>query len=190
MDTSHTYLALALLQDDKLLDSICEVAPKKQSELIFPELLSLLDKNHLSAKDIDEVVITEGPGSYTGVRIAMTVAKVFCSQKKIPLYTVNTLRLYAGNASGRVVLDARGKRVYTAVYKEGKEMEAPSIKGIDEISSEEVLIGDTQLFGQEPKPLTLAENFVACRKDWKKQDNIHTVVPEYYKSIDAYRVNG
>ena len=60
---------------------------KKQSETIFVELNRLLKETNLDYKDIDRVIITKGPGSYTGIRIAMTIAKVLCSQMHKELYT-------------------------------------------------------------------------------------------------------
>ena len=76
-----------------------------------------LNKVNKKVEDIDSIVITEGPGSYTGVRIAMTIAKVFAATKKIDLYTISTLQLYAGNLNNTLVLlDARGNRVYSAAF--------------------------------------------------------------------------
>lgn len=189
MDTSHIYLVIGLIQDDTLIGERCFLCPKQQSERLFPTLLELMEECHLSAQDIDQVCITKGPGSYTGVRIAMCVAKVLCSQKEIPLYTINTLDLYAGNLTGRVVLDARGHRVYTASYENGKCVEEVCIKDVDEINPSEKLIGDGQLFGKEQWYPNICEQFLLTKDKWMKEENVHTVVPEYYKSIDAYRVD-
>lgn len=186
MDTSHKHLVIALIKENSLVDYVEEICPKQQSEQLFPKMIELLNKNHLKAEDIEAVVISEGPGSYTGVRIAMSVAKVLCASKDIPLYTINTLRLYGGSATGRVVLDARGGRVYTAVYENGKEIEAPNIKEVKEISDEN-LIGDAHLFGKEDNYPSISKNFLETKNEWKKAENVHTVVPEYYKSIEAYQ---
>ena len=186
LDTSHTYLVVALIQDDTLLDSYSEPCPKQQSEKVFPVMIELLEKNHLGRDDIDQVVITKGPGSYTGVRIAMSIAKVLRSIKHIPLYTIGTLRLYAGDKKCRVVLDARGKRAYTAVYENGKEIEAPNVKAIDEISESGMIVGDGALFGKDNDYEDLAENFLLTKPEWHLEENVHLVVPDYLKDKDAY----
>ena len=121
MDTSHIYLSLALIRDDEIIGQVQEECWKHQSEEIFPKLEEMLSKLSLKSDDINQIVITKGPGSYTGVRIAMTIAKVFCSMTNKPLYTLPTMLLYAGLDDCRVVLDARGKRIYTCAYKNGKK---------------------------------------------------------------------
>lgn len=190
MDTSNLYLGIGIFEDDNLLDCICEPCFKKQSEEIFPKLQELMYKNKLEAKDIDQVVITRGPGSYTGIRIAMTIAKVFCKLANKKLYTVNSLCLYAGNKTCRVIIDARGKRVYTARYEKGVEIEAPCIKGVDKIYREEYeIIGDGELIGRSNNWPNYINNFMLVKEHWKLEENIDLVVPEYLKESDSYMVN-
>ena len=109
MDTSHVYLVLALIKDDQLIAKYSAECWKKQSEEIFVRLIEMCEKVNVTPEMIDQICISKGPGSYTGVRIAMTVAKVFCAMKNVPLYTIGTLQLYAGNRSCRVIMDARSK---------------------------------------------------------------------------------
>ena len=116
MDTSYKFLTLGVIKDGKVCAGSQKECWKRQSEELFPELERLMNEAHLTTEEIDGIVITEGPGSYTGVRIAMTVAKVFCAMGNVPLYTIGTLKLYAGKEENcRVLLDARGGRAYTAV---------------------------------------------------------------------------
>ena len=107
MDTSHTWLVIGLIKDDQVIGKVQEKCWKKQSEELFPRLTALMNDCHLQPEDIDQIVISKGPGSYTGVRIAMTVAKVFCAMADKPIYTVSTLLMYAGKKNCRVVTDAR-----------------------------------------------------------------------------------
>ena len=91
MDSAYKQLVLGLYKDKELLAGISLEAFKKQSETIFVELNRLLKETNLDYKDIDRVIITKGPGSYTGIRIAMTIAKVLCSQMHKELYTILSL---------------------------------------------------------------------------------------------------
>lgn len=188
MDTSSRFLVLALIKDHELLDSEQKDCWKRQSEELFPMLTSMMAKHNLEPEDIDQIVITEGPGSYTGVRIAMTVAKVFCVMKEIPLYTIGTLQLFAGKEDGRVILDARSKRVYTAVIKNGEYVEEPNIKTLDELERNEKMIGDLHLLDLEDNIPDLASNFLLLEDKWVKADNANTVTPEYLKKNEAYLV--
>ena len=120
MDSAYKNLILGIYKDDYLLDGISIEAFKKQSETIFVELNKLLKKVNLDYKDIDRVIITDGPGSYTGIRIAMTIAKVLCTQMKKELHCISTMQLYAGmDPEANVILDARSKRAYVAHLQSG-----------------------------------------------------------------------
>lgn len=189
MDTSHVFLVLALIQDDKVIAKTQLQCWKKQSEELFPELAKLMDSVSLQPEDIDSVVITEGPGSYTGVRIAMTVAKVFCAMREIPIYTIGTLQLYAGLETCRVILDARGQRVYTGVFQNGKTLSGPEVVAIEDLPKESLqIIGDGHLLNKEDVYPDLAENFLKLKDEWTKAENVHFVKPEYLKSNESYLV--
>lgn len=191
MDTSTKYLVLALIRDHELIASVEKDCWKRQSEEIFPSLEEMMHSVSLSSDDIDQVVITEGPGSYTGVRIAMTVAKVFTVMGNKPLYTIGTLQLIAGLAHARVVLDARGSRVYTAVVRDGKYEEEPSVKSCEEVmhlNEDLPVIGDGSLVGKDDHWNGLANNFLVLEDCWVRAENANLVTPEYLKSSEAYFV--
>lgn len=189
MDTSHTWLALSLIQDDKIIASVQENCWKRQSEEIFPRLTKMMEEEHLQPEDIDQIVVSKGPGSYTGVRIALTIAKVFCAMGNKPLYTLSTLLLYAGKEDCRVVMDARGNRVYTCLFHDGKALEQERVVAIDElIIGDEKVIGDAHLVGKEDCWPNIAENFLALKDEWMLAENVHLVVPEYLKSSSAYMI--
>lgn len=187
MDTSHRYLVLALVEDDQVVVSHMEEAWKKQSETIFVELIKLMEEANWNVDDINEVVITRGPGSYTGIRIAMSIAKVLCSRKNIKLSTISTLQLYAGLKDTYVMLDARSNRAYFGNYKNGVLIEE-CIKPLDEIKmiSDKAIIGDTDLIGLNKEPIDFVANFVALKDQYKIEENVHAVVPEYLKDESAY----
>ena len=92
LDTCYKNLNIIILKDNDVLDYYSEECNKKQSEYLFTKLDELFKKNNVVKKDLGEVYITIGPGSYTGVRIALTLAKVLCSIKNIPLYIFSPLK--------------------------------------------------------------------------------------------------
>lgn len=190
MDTSTGFLAIGIIADDRVAAGMQEVCWKKQSEEIFPSLNKLLSECGLSAQDIDGIVISRGPGSYTGVRIAMSIAKVWAAVKRIPLYTVSTLQLYAGRCRNcRVLVDARGGRAYTALYDNGDVIGTEEVLEIDEIHAEnETVIGDGHLIGRDDVQPDICANFLALKDLWVRSENVHTLVPEYLKPAAAYLV--
>ena len=187
MDTSHTWLVIGLIKDDQVIGKVQEKCWKKQSEELFPRLTALMDECHLQPEDIDQIVISKGPGSYTGVRIAMTVAKVFCAMADKPIYTVSTLLLYAGKKNCRVVTDARGKRVYTCLFYDGKALEEERAVEIEDLEIGDVnIVGDGSLVGRKDEWPDIVDNFLELKDEWEKHGNVHLVVPEYLKSSASY----
>lgn len=193
MDTSHKLLAVALLKDDTVLCSTQFNCFKQQSEELFPQIESLMSEKSLTPDDINQVVITKGPGSYTGVRIAMCVAKVLCTTKNIPLYSLSTLQLYAGtNENTCVLLDARGKRAYAGFYNKGEKVKEDTVDYVENLKNEiscYELIGDISLVSDaEDCYPDVASNFLALKDLWKLEANVHAVVPEYLKDAESYKV--
>ena len=84
IDTSTKYLCIGIAKDNNVIYKYQQEAIKKQSELTIPFLKKALDENNMTLNDIDEVNVTIGPGSFTGIRIGMCVAKVLASMKNIP----------------------------------------------------------------------------------------------------------
>ena len=192
MDTSHKKLVLALLKDNQLIASVEEDCFKKQSEVITQKLDEMLKDNGLKPLDLDEICVTKGPGSYTGVRIAMTIAKVMGAMANLPVYTLSTFQLASGGLDNCLVLiDARSKRAYYGLVHHGEVVD----QGVDSV---EVLMektwqpdhftGDSELIGKKAEEVSFAQSFASLRAHWQKVENIHALAPEYLKSNDDYLV--
>ena len=78
LDTCAGSLGIAIVTKDKTCKSEIN-AGKKTAEELFPLLQSLCSDALISLKDIEEVFVTKGPGSYTGERLGLTVAKVMAT---------------------------------------------------------------------------------------------------------------
>jgi len=194
LDSAHKYLVIGLYENDTFVCGCANLSWKKQSETIFPELMRLMGEAGWDSDDLDEVVLTDGPGSYTGVRIAMSVAKVLCTRKHIPLYVISTLQLYAGlKEHAMVIMDARSSRAYVGFTHKGAFCSAETILTLDEIkdivSKEQYhLYGDFDLLNKEAEHADFLHNFIALRPYYRKVENIHTLIPRYLKESDAYKV--
>ena len=192
MDSAYKQLVLGLYKEDTLLAGISLEAFKKQSETIFVELNKILEQANLDYKDIDRVVITRGPGSYTGIRIAMTIAKVLCSQMHKELYTISTMQLYAGlEPSANVILDARSHRAYVAHLEKGKIIGNTQILDLEE-AKDFLKAHPGKVFGDallsEVESSDFLKNFIELKAEYQKVENIHALVPDYLKESDAYKV--
>lgn len=188
VDTAYKYLTVVLLKDEELIASYSEECFKRQSEKLFVVLEELFNTNKINRSSIDEVYITDGPGSYTGVRIAMTLAKVLCEVKGIKLYTISTLKLYAGNKENTmVVMDARAQRAYVGVYNKGECILNDQALSLNDINPKDYnVVLDGELIGKNNNVPNIVECFIACKKDFDEVININQLTPKYLKESDAY----
>lgn len=194
MDSAHKYLIIVLADGQEIQASCALSCWKKQSETLFPELIKLMDEAHWAVDDLDEVVITDGPGSYTGVRIAMSVAKVLCTTKNIPLFCLSSLQLYAGLAEHTfVMMDARSQRAYCTLLHKGNFLMEEQILNITDIQTlmkekDYTFIGDIDLCDKIPVAIDFVKNFVDLRPFAREIKQPHLLAPRYLKEQDAYLV--
>lgn len=117
--TATNHLSVALNDGDKIWEKN-EEDHRNHSEHLDPLINELLKENDLTLKDIDRFAVAEGPGSYTGLRIGITTAKMFTSILNKDLVGVSTLAALANGASDGLIvseLDARNKNFFAGVYR-------------------------------------------------------------------------
>ena len=188
IDTAYKYLTCALIKDEKIIASYSKECFKKQSEEVFNALDQIFKEANIEKKDIDSICVSEGPGSYTGVRIAMTIAKTIGELFNIDVYTISTLKLYAGNKENVMVLmDARANRAYVGIYdKETIILQDCAIE-LEKINKENYcIIGDGSLIGLQDNYLNIDECFLNTKNSWKKVEQIAYLTPKYLKESDSY----
>ena len=121
LDSSNTNLSVGIARDNLLLEYISYEAWQRQSEYMIPELDKLLSKYNVSRDEIKEVLVAKGPGSYTGVRIAITIAKTIATALDAKLYAVSSLRVQKACKNPSICLiNARSGRSYIGVYEDDK----------------------------------------------------------------------
>lgn len=195
MDTSNTYLVVALFEQGICIESVQEKGNKKQSEYAILKVKEILNHQQLTMLDIDEMVITIGPGSYTGVRVALTIAKTLASVTDIKIKCVSSLQAYAGNEDAISVLDARSNKVFVGGYSKGKTIVPETMIAIEEFSKIQKqypdlkVVGDSYLVGYEDQgSVSLAENIYALACHQSYVQNIDTLVPHYIKEVEAKKI--
>jgi tRNA threonylcarbamoyladenosine biosynthesis protein TsaB len=119
LDTTAEFGSLALLRDGELVEEVPLHCPDGFAHVIFGAIEALFGRHGLAASDIDCFAGATGPGSFTGVRVGLTVVKGLGESTGRPVVGVSNLRAMAAFGSGplrAVVLDARRGEVYGAVY--------------------------------------------------------------------------
>lgn len=122
IDTANAPLSVAIVKDGQVLAEVTQNIKLTHSVGAMPAIEELFGRVNLKPADIDAIAVSEGPGSYTGVRIGVSIAKTLAWSLKKPLVGVSSLRALAANVSvfnGLIcpLVDARRQNVYTALYE-------------------------------------------------------------------------
>ena len=165
LDSSNIFLSVGLAKDGKVVDKICYEAWQRQSEMMVTEIDNILKRNNVEKSELDGVVVGIGPGSYTGVRIGVTIAKTIAYALHIKLYAKSSLSLLKHREIPTIcVFNARSGRSYFAVYEGDKVIEKDTvlenIKVIDYINThpDYLLCGDTYQLGFESGDFDIIDN--------------------------------
>lgn len=125
--TAVMHLALVRFEEDKpvFYETSATTLGNKHSELLIPRILELCGRCNINLKDIDLLVCTSGPGSFTGLRIAMSTLKGISLATGKPLVSIPTLDVYQGCVNmypGAVLatIDAKKQRFYAALFVDGQ----------------------------------------------------------------------
>lgn len=122
IDTSNQPLAVAIMNENQILLNHQSNIKKNHSLQLMPVIENMLKEANIVPKDLTEIVVANGPGSYTGLRIGITTAKSLAYALNIPVYEVSSLKALARTTDIKDTLivpifDARRSHVFTGVYK-------------------------------------------------------------------------
>lgn len=122
IDTSNQTLGVALVEGNTIIAEHITYLQKNHSVRAMPGIERLLMDANKKPADIMKIVVANGPGSYTGVRIGVTIAKTMAWSLHIPVVPVSSLKVLAANGhyfAGTIcpLFDARRGQVYTGLYQ-------------------------------------------------------------------------
>lgn len=197
IDTSSSYLYTAIVEDNILIDSIQEEYGQSLSEVALPRIVSMFNNNKLEARDIDKIIVVNGPGSFTGIRIGITIAKVYAWSLNIPITTISSLEAMAISSENQVVhipmINARRGYVYAAIYDENQQelLKPQHIKQVDlekeyqKYPNREIITNDE--FDNLEKVISYVPNMLKIVQRFKDKESInpHAINPDYLKLTEA-----
>lgn len=202
-DTSSKALSLAILEDKQVLAETTINIKKNHSITLMPAIDFLMASLDWTPKDLDRIVVAEGPGSYTGLRIAVATAKTLAHTLNIELVGMSSLlALVPRQQEGLIVplMDARRNNVYAGFYENAKSVFPEAHLSFAEVlekvtDAEQVtFVGEVGAFVeqiQEQLPqasyqesLPNAANLALWAWD-KEADFLHDFVPNYLKRVEA-----
>ena len=188
LDSSNTSLSVGIENNGLLIGFTSYEAWQQQSEFMVPEIDKLMSKLNIKKEDLSKIICSIGPGSYTGVRIALTIAKTIFLAVSIPIYPVSSLRVLKDNDKPSIcVINARSNRSYFGVYQGKEIIVEDTIKTNDEVKEyinkhpEYSICGDARYLGYEKKDINICEQMVTLLPYLNKADNDLSVKPVYMK---------
>lgn len=202
LDTSSSFLYAGIIEDNKLIDSICEEMASDLSKIALLKISNMFTNNNLKPNDIDKILVVNGPGSFTGIRVGITIAKTYAWGLKKDITTVTSLEAMAisSNFEGYKVplIDARRGYVYASIFDENNNeiFKACHIslellkEKINELGKDVVIITnddvDFEYNKEEYKP-----DILKIVQNYKERENVnpHFVNPEYLKLTEAEEKN-
>ena len=188
LDSSSSYLTVGICDENHVIDSISYEAWQTQSEHMIPELEKLFEKHGIDKQEISGVIFSNGPGSYTGVRISLTIAKILATALNIKVFPVSSLRvLKCENKPSICLINARSDRSYFGVYEGNKIIEEDRIienKDLFEyisLHNDYVLCGDLKYLGIEGYKSDVAKEMFSLKDVLKASENPLLIKPTYMK---------
>ncbi|MFH1454530.1 MAG: tRNA (adenosine(37)-N6)-threonylcarbamoyltransferase complex dimerization subunit type 1 TsaB [Armatimonadota bacterium] len=204
IESTTNLCSVALGKDGKIIGELHEDIPQRQLTWLMPAVDKLLKENGVEYPDINYIAVTNGPGSYTGLRLGIITAKTIAQVLDIPVIAYNTLEALAYNAETQdtviyPMLDAKKKQIYSAkMVKEGKYLKSESdyraytpselIEEINKSSKEVVLLGTAlHTYKEDIKEKLQVKYSIADSKCWHPK--AETLITMAYRDIEQKKAN-
>ena len=188
LDSANKELGVAIAKDNEIIDEIKYDAWQKQSELMIPEIEKIFKRNSISPKDINEILVSQGPGSYTGVRIALTIAKVYAYALNLPIYAFSSLNILENPEKPSICLiNAKGNRSYFAVYEKDKVLTNGEVIEYVNSHPEYVICGDASYIDIVSEKYDVLKNMLRLKSDKYLVSNILSLKAVYLKDENEYQ---
>ena len=199
IDTSSLATSIAVIEDNKLICEYTVNTKKTHSQKLMPMIENMLNMSDINVNEIDMIAVCEGPGSFTGLRIAMATAKAIAHVNKLPIVGVNSVELLAGNMNLCdkkicAILDAQRTQVYTGQYK-FENNQLVELKGVDVVEIDELI---EELKNTNEEWIIVGEAVYKYEDKLKDVSNINIPAPSHNVSkssslcsiaIDKYKNN-
>lgn len=191
IDTSTSYPTIAILKDDEVLFNFHEKIECDMSAKILPILDSGLKNLEISLNSVDKIFVVNGPGSFTGIRIGVTIAKTIAWTLNKPLIPLSSLEYMATTNTKKYIIpiiDARRNNVFAGIYdNELNCIQKDRLINFDELLKDknddyELISYDD--FENAKKPVPNISKIIKKHLN-SESVNCHSLKPNYLKLTEA-----
>ncbi len=175
IDTSSKDVSIALFKDFQLLSYICEETKGGHSKYTVNDIHKVLIDSNMKPNDIEKIFVVTGPGSFTGLRIGVTIAKVFSYLQNIPVIEVSSLKMRSLSFQHDYcisLIDAHHGNYYVGLYD----------KNNDDVIEEQFMKGEKLLsFIQKYHPVIVSdEDGFIDDISYRRMDLDYSSIISYY----------
>ena len=181
IDTHDKNVLIILFKDNHILKMENVESPSRHSEITMPTIDKVLKESNVDVTELNNIIVVNGPGSFTGERIAVTIGKTIAYSLNIPIRTIDSLSILALNVDGDNKIVALEDRNGAFVGKFDKNN-----KQVDEFSY--MNKSTYQQFKEDNNVLTDVDIDYEKVYDFVMKlspQNAHSVKPLYVKGISA-----
>ena len=184
ISTFDELITIGLLKDGKLIEKNEKISNRNHSVYTVPMIEEILKNNNINTNYLNEIIVINGPGSFTGVRIGVTIAKTLAYTLDIPIKSLTSLESYAVSTESKtnklvVISDLKGK--YIGYFSKDNDILTDYIY----LSNKEYdnYIKDKEQYILKDNKLDLEKIYIYLKN--KDSINSHLVNPIYIKGIEA-----
>ena len=184
ISTFDELITIGLLKNGKLIEKKEKISNRNHSVYTVPMIEEILKNNNINTNYLNEIIVINGPGSFTGVRIGVTIAKTLAYTLDVPIKALTSLEAYAVSTESKInklvaISDLKG--IYIGYFSKDNEILTDYIY----LSNKEYdnYIKDKEKYILKDNKLDLEKIYLYL----KNKDNInpHLVNPIYIKGIEA-----
>lgn len=181
ISTYNENIIIGLLENSKLLKEKRKESEKSHSIYLIPMIEEILKEENISLNDINEIIVINGPGSFTGIRLGITVAKTLAFTLNIPIKTITSIEAISASneQKDKIITIKDNKGYYFGIFNDNKLVQEMSyLKETDFIefikNRDEIIISNNKL--------DLEKIYEYSKK--LKNENPHGVKAVYIKEIE------
>lgn len=199
-DTSSDLLKVSLIKDDKIIFDKELHTKNDHSSYLVPTIDEAFKSNNIDFKELDEIIVGNGPGSFTGTRISIAVAKTYAFSFNIPVYMISSLEELIYDNDGYdfyvPIIEEKKENLYFSIFDKDKKRVMDDTyssteymyKKLEELDGKILLISLSNKEYEKYDTIKASINALNIMKNIEVNNekvNPHLLKPNYIKKIEA-----
>ena len=199
-DTSSDLLKVSLIKDDKIIFDKELHTKNDHSSYLVPTIDEAFKSNNIDFKELDEIIVGNGPGSFTGTRISIAVAKTYAFSFNIPVYMISSLEELIYDNDGYdfyvPIIEEKKDNLYFSIFDKDKKRVMDDAyssieymyKKLEELEGKILLISLSNKEYEKYDTIKASINALNIMKNIEVNNekvNPHLLKPNYIKKIEA-----